>query len=53
MPIRLLTINQYRKEFKKVSRQAILKAINKKSPPLPKVINAKKMGRDWVLEVTD
>lgn len=54
MTTKLLTIKQYISKVKPVSRQAILQAIKEKKPLLlPRVVSYKKIGRDWVLEVTD
>jgi hypothetical protein len=49
---KMLTIPQYTKQVKNVSRQAILKAVkNNKKHLLPGVINITKPGRDYFLEV--
>lgn len=53
MANKLITIPDYCKTIKKVSRQAVLKAIKNKKPHLlPNVVNITKLGRDYLLEVT-
>lgn len=52
---KILTIPQYVKEIKIVSRQAVLKAVKdweNKKHLLPSVINVTKPGRDYFLEVS-
>lgn len=52
---KIITIPQYAKEIKNVSRQAVLKAVKdweNKKHLLPSVIKVTKPGRDYFLEVS-
>lgn len=52
MKTQQLTIPQYADKIKKSSRQAVLKAVKKKKLHLlPSVVDIKKIGRDYILEV--